>query len=79
MSNDDKYPDMSAMYSIMFEAEDKLKNKIKELETELERTRKALEVAIHRLNQIAEHDCDQGCMYVAQNALEQITALEQKD
>lgn len=44
-------------------------------EQELERTRKALDVAIHRLNQIAEHDCDQGCMYVAQNALEQITAL----
>ena len=51
----------------------------KELWQELIRTRKALDVAIHRLNQIAEHDCDQGCMYVAQNALEQITTLEQKD
>lgn len=50
-----------------------------DMESKLERTRKALHVAIHRLNQIAEHDCDQGCMYVAQNALEQITALEQKD
>lgn len=49
------------------------------LSGDLERTRKALDVAIHRLNQIAEHDCDQGCMYVARNALEQITALEQKE
>lgn len=50
MSYDDKYPDMSAMYSIMFETENKLKDKIKELEAELERTRKALEIAVDALD-----------------------------
>ena len=45
MGYNDKYPDMSAMYAVQFEYENKLKDKIKELETELERTRKALDVA----------------------------------
>lgn len=44
MSND-KYPDMSAIYELQFREENRLKNKIKDLETELERTRKALEIA----------------------------------
>lgn len=56
-----------------------LSDKIGKLENDLERTRKALEIATHRLNQIAQHDCDQGCMYVAQNAIEEITALEKSE
>lgn len=52
MSYGDKYPDMSAMYAIQFEHENKLKNKITELETELERTRKALDVAVDALKEI---------------------------
>lgn len=45
MGYNDKYPDMSAMYAVQLEYENKLKDKIKELEAELERTRKALDVA----------------------------------
>lgn len=77
MSENDKYPDMSAMYSIMFETEDKFKNKIKELETELERARKALEIAKDGLQRIA--DAPIGYCMFAEETLEQITALEQKD
>lgn len=88
MSYDDKYPDMSAMYNIMFETEDKLKNKIKELETELIRTRKALDVAVDALKgikalddngnyDIEDYDCQ--VARITTQALEQITELEQKD
>lgn len=45
MGYGDKYPDMSALYELQFREENKLKDKIKELENELERTRKALDVA----------------------------------
>lgn len=77
MSYGDKYPDMSAMYAIQFEHENKLKNKITELETELERTRKALDVAVDALKKIA--DAPIGYCMFAEEALEQITAPEQKD
>lgn len=50
--SDDKYPDMSAMYAVQFEYENKLKDKIKELETELERTRKALDIAVDALKRL---------------------------
>lgn len=36
MSYNDKYPDMSAIYEIQFREENKLKNKIKDLEKALE-------------------------------------------
>lgn len=87
MGYNDKYPDMSAMYSIMFEAEDKLKNKIKELETELERTRKALDVAVDALkDNLSQANFTQmldasrfHCIRTkCESALEEITALEQK-
>ena len=45
MGYNDKYPDMSAMYAVQFEYENKLKDRIKELETELEDTRKTLDAA----------------------------------
>lgn len=46
------------------------------LETELERTRKALDVAVDALKRIA--DAPIGYCMFAEEALEQITALEQK-
>ena len=49
MGYNDKYPDMSAMYSVMFAAEDKLKEEIAALKQELDRTRKALDVAVDYL------------------------------
>lgn len=91
MGYNDKYPDMSAMYSIMFETEDKLKNKIKELETDLERTRKALDVAVDALKHYCTDSDNWSCVIdftgdydntpseFADKAIEQITALEQKD
>lgn len=90
MSYDDKYPDLSAMYAIQFEYENKLKDKIKNLETELERTRKALDVAVDALTRCQNNTPDnytatQAVFLLAKNsvfidkALEQITALEQKD
>lgn len=84
MSYNDKYPDMSAMYAVQFEYENKLKDKIKELETELERTRKALDVAVDALNTIkGKHDPRCAVYHIdektAYDALEQITALEQKE
>ena len=36
MSYNDKYPDMSAIYELQFREENKLKNKIKDLEKALE-------------------------------------------
>lgn len=77
MSYNDKYPDMSAMYAIQFEYENKLKDKIKELETELERTRKALEIAVDALDRMAVYDSIYDI--IARNAMKRITALEQKD
>ena len=50
--SDDKYPDMSAMYSVMFAAEDKLKEEIEKLKQELDRTRKALDCAINTLDTV---------------------------
>ena len=47
------------------------------LETELERTRKALEIAKDGLQRIA--DAPIGYCMFAEEALEQITSLEQKD
>lgn len=90
MSYDDKYPDMSAMYAFQFEYENKLKDKIKELETELERTRKALDLAKNAINSAVDHNIincvargidprtDDTSVTLC-NALEQIKALEQKD
>ena len=89
MGYNDKYPDMSAMYNIMFEAEDKLKNKIKELEAELERTRKALDVAWDGLKKIGSgniiehsvvgHENDNEIFIDNKTLDESKTALEQKD
>lgn len=88
MGYNDKYPDLSAMYAVQFEYENKLKDKIKELENELERTRKALEIAVDALKSATEYlGCQEPLVDVmAMNlhtdlskALEQITALEQKD
>lgn len=78
MSYNDKYPDMSAMYAVQFEYENKLKDKIKELETELERTRKALDRAKWWLHEIVENH-RYTPISTAEMALEEITALEQKD
>ena len=72
MSYNDKYPDMSAMYAVQFEYENKLKDKIKELETELERTRKALEIIKKEMKNEYMPD-----FAVIRDALK--TALEQKD
>lgn len=88
MSYDDKYPDLSAMYAVQFEYENKLKDKIKNLETELERTRKALDVAVDALkDNLSQANFTQmldasrfHCIRTkCESALEQITALEQKD
>lgn len=78
MGYNDKYPDMSAMYAVQFEYENKLKDKIKELETELERTRKALDKAKWWLNEIVESH-RYTPISTAEMALKEITALEQKD
>lgn len=91
MGYNDKYPDMSAMYAIQFEHENKLKNKIKELEAELDRTRKALGVAKEGLNKYTDASGNWWYGYefqglyedyageYADKALEQITTLEQKN
>ena len=70
MSYNDKYPDMSAMYAVQFEYENKLKDKIKELETELERTHEAFETAVDGLLAVwraTEHTTKQGS--IAYNVL----------
>ena len=88
MSYNDKYPDMSAMYAVQFEYENKLKDKIKELETELERTHEAFETAVDGLLAVwraTEHTTKQGS--IAYNVLcdlnikplDRIKALEQKN
>lgn len=86
MGYNDKYPDMSAMYAVQFEYENKLKDKIKNLETELDRTRKALDVAVDALKVYAnpenwdcEHFYSLDARDIAGDVLEQITALEQRD
>ena len=84
MSYNDKNPDMSAMYAIQFEYENKLKDKIKELETELERTRKALGIAKDTFNWIDEtyrtgQETEAEIWGKVQLAAQEITALEQKD
>lgn len=80
MSND-KYPDMSDFFKIQFETEQKLKDKIAQLETELERTHKALDVAVDAMkisNEIV-YSAYGSPLKTLKDALEQITALEQKD
>ena len=72
MGYNDKYPDMSAMYAVQFEYENKLKDKIKELETELDRTRKALEIIKKEMSNEYMPD-----FAVIRDALK--SALEQKD
>lgn len=42
----DKYPDMSAIYQIQFEHEQKLRDRIKELEQELSNTKQELNQAL---------------------------------
>lgn len=42
----DKYPDLSAIYKVQFEQEQKLRNRIKELEQELEKTKQELNQAL---------------------------------
>lgn len=42
----DKYPDLSAIYQIQFEHEQKLRNRIKELEQELQKTKDELNQAL---------------------------------
>ena len=86
MSYNDKYPDMSAMYAVQFEYENKLKDKIKELETELERTRKALDKAKNGLRELKDIiACPPDISYetcvsmYADGILQEITELEQKD
>lgn len=93
MSYNDKYPDMSAMYAVQFEYENKLKDKIKELEIELDRTRKALDVAVDKLKGIKSYYDDsyadphfvnwhivaQRLANDADDAIKEITTLEQKD
>ena len=112
MSYNDKYPDMSAMYAAQFEYENKLKDKIKELEAELDRAHKELDdisgkhekllkhiavrsnreqelrnkldIAVDALKWILEtYNLGMGyeaaIMEKCEFALEQITALEQKD
>lgn len=69
MGYNDKYPDMSAMYAVQFEYENKLKDKIKELE-------------IDWLGQVATlAKCDDDlCREFTKRKLAEIkTALEQKD
>lgn len=42
----DKYPDMSAIYKIQFEHEQKLRDRITELEQELQKTKNELNQAL---------------------------------
>lgn len=42
----DKYPDLSAIYQIQFEHEQKLRNRITELEQELQKTKDELNQAL---------------------------------
>lgn len=86
MGYNDKYPDMSAMYAIQFEHENKLKNKIKELETELGCTHKALDKAKKALQELKDViACPPDISYetcvsmYADGALQEITTLEQKN
>ena len=76
---------------LALETENKyLSDKIGKLETELERTRKALEIAVKAMESAkyfrlehcmcCGHDPQKDAVYIKlKNALEQITALEQKD
>lgn len=86
MSYGDKYPDMSAMYAFQFEYENKLKNKIKKLETELERTHKALDKAKNGLKELKDIiacppdiSYETGVSMYADGVLQEIITLEQKD
>ena len=89
--NNDEYPDLSAIYAVQFEYENKLKDKIKNLETELERTRKALDILLLTINRLEKQNYKDCAWHlrlaiakikatdIANKALEQITALEQKE
>lgn len=90
MSYNDKYPDMSAMYAVQFEYENKLKDKIKELEAELKRTRKALDVAKYAIKNIKDDmkkvkdgddiwEIQKNLHDYCKTTIKKITALEQKD
>lgn len=80
MGYNDKYPDMSAMYAVQFEYENKLKDKIKELEAELERTRKALYLAFEMLKDIKnDPDTNDELTQEIADRLDEITALEKSE
>ena len=77
MDYNDKYPDMSAMYAVQFEYENKLKDKIKELETKLERTRKALNIAVDAMKKSNEivYSAYGSPLKTLKDALEQIESI----
>lgn len=52
MGYNDKYPDMSAIYELQFREENRLKNKIKDLEEALTDTKKKLDIAIGFIKEI---------------------------
>lgn len=54
MSND-KYPDMSDFFKIQFDTEQRLKDKIAHLETELKLARMQLKVVNTKLDTIKQH------------------------
>ena len=76
----DKYPDMSAMYSVMFAAEDRLKEEIEKLKKELDRTRKALDIAVKRLEYIVlDAEILATPEYLASRAKETLAQINQKE
>ena len=82
--SDDKYPDMSAMYSVMFAAEDKLKEEIEKLKQELDSTRKALDEIKSDIDEMIAQSHDIGERFAEvvlcnlKNKIEQINQKEQQ-